>query len=59
MLAAKQTLSTAEAAKELGVSKPTLLRWIKEGKIPDANRDRRGWRVFTREDIERIRKEAC
>jgi excisionase family DNA binding protein len=58
-LAAKQKLTTAEAAKELGVSKPTLLRWIKNGKVPDVARDRRNWRVFTLEDVERIRMEAC
>lgn len=51
------TLTTAEAARELGVSKTTLLRWFKEEKIRDVSRDRRGWRVFNRRDVESIRKD--
>jgi excisionase family DNA binding protein len=50
-------LNTQEAARELGVSKSTLLRWIKGGKIADAKRDRHSWRVFTKEDIRRIREQ--
>jgi len=50
-------LSTAAAAKELGVSKATLLRWIREGKTLDVRRDRHNWRVFTTADIRRIRKD--
>ena len=42
-----ERLSTQEAARELGVSKATLLRWIKDGKITDVKRDRNNWRVFT------------
>jgi excisionase family DNA binding protein len=50
-------LSTQEAARELGISKPTLLRWIKDGKITDVKRDRNNWRVFTADDIRRIREQ--
>jgi excisionase family DNA binding protein len=49
---------TAEAAKQAGVSKATLLRWLKDGKIPEAARDVRGWRVFTKEEVENIRQYA-
>lgn len=49
-------LNTHEAAQELGVSKATLLRWIRDGKITDVKRDRNNWRVFTAEDIRRIRE---
>jgi len=52
----EQTYSTDEAAKELGLSKSTLLRWFREGRISDVKRDRNNWRVFTTADIERIRK---
>jgi len=52
----ERTCSTDEAAKELGLSKSTLLRWFREGRIPDVKRDRNNWRVFTTADIERIRK---
>jgi DNA-binding transcriptional MerR regulator len=50
-------LNTASAAKELGVSKTTLLRWFREGRTTDVGRDRNGWRVFTAADIRRIRKD--
>lgn len=50
-------LHTHEAARELGISKPTLLRWIKDGKITDVKRDRNNWRVFTADDIRRIREQ--
>ena len=50
---------TAEACKIAGISRSTLLRWFKNGTLKDvARRDRRGWRLFTRADIEKIRNEA-
>ena len=47
--------STGEAAKHIGVSKNTLLRWLDEGLAEDVERDWRGWRVWRVEDIERIK----
>ncbi len=49
---------TAEAAKKAGISKATLLRWLKDGKIPEVARDVRGWRVFTEKEVENIREYA-
>lgn len=49
-------LNTAAAARKIGVSKATLLRWFKQGKIAEVGRDRNGWRVFTATDVARIRK---
>lgn len=46
-----------EAAKLLGISKSTLLRWEKESLIKPAKRNYRNHRVYTKEDIERIRNE--
>ena len=46
---------TAEAARKAGISKATLLRWLKEGKIPEVARDIRGWRVFTEGEVEKIK----
>jgi excisionase family DNA binding protein len=48
-------LSTVEAAKRIGVSKSTLLRWLDEGLIDDVERDWRGWRIWRSHDIERIK----
>lgn len=46
--------SASETAKQLGIHRLTLLRWIREGKIPDAVRDRNGWRLFDANMIDRI-----
>jgi predicted site-specific integrase-resolvase len=56
---AAQHWHAADAAAEAGISKPTLLRWIKQGRVRDAAmRDRNGWRVFDRREVARIKKEA-
>ncbi|MBK5191511.1 MAG: MerR family transcriptional regulator [Methanosarcinales archaeon] len=50
---------TLEACKLAGISKATFFRWLREGVIEDmAIKDRRGWRLFTMEDIERIKNEV-
>ena len=43
----KETYSTSEVAAMAGVHRDTLLRWLRESKLPEPNRDRRGWRVFS------------
>jgi len=48
------TCQAHEAARIAGVSKNTLLRWLRQGKVPEVARDRNGWRVFSAEDVERI-----
>jgi len=50
---------TDEAARRIGCSRSTLLRWFREGRVADVGRDRRGWRVFTEQDIARIRRWAA
>lgn len=50
---------TAEACRIAGTSKNTFLRWVREGVIADvALRDRRGWRIFSRTDLDRLKAEA-
>lgn len=50
---------TSEACKRAGISKVTFLRWLKQGILKDVSyTDRRGWRLFTEEDITRIKAEA-
>jgi len=46
--------STAELANIVNISKDTLLRWIRTGKIPEPARDTNNFRVFTRSDLEAI-----
>jgi excisionase family DNA binding protein len=51
--------SSQETAQAAGISKPTLLRWIKNKRIPDAvKRDRNGWRLFAEPEVQEIRKLA-
>ena len=49
-----EKFNTSQAAQKIGVNKSTLLRWLAQGKIPEVARDFRGWRIFTKEDIDRI-----
>ena len=50
---------TTEACDMVGVSRSTLLRWLRQGILEDSShRDRRGWRLFTQADIKRIEAEA-
>jgi len=40
--------------KRIDRNKTTLLRWESLGLIPKANRDSRGWRVYSYEEVEFI-----
>lgn len=51
--------SSGEAAARLRRHRLTLLRWIREGKIPEVRRDRLGRRLFTEGDIDLIKKFAA
>jgi excisionase family DNA binding protein len=49
--------TTAEACKLAGTNRDTLLRWIREKKFNDVEyRDRNGWRLFTEDDVIRLKK---
>ena len=49
---------TLEAYKKSGISRATLFRWLKEGILEKSHRDRRGWRLFTEDDLNKIQAEA-
>ena len=44
-------MSTAEVAAQVGVHRDTLLRWLRQGSVPEPQRDGRGWRVFSAADL--------
>ncbi len=50
----EETCTAHEAARVAGISKNTLLRWLRQGKVPEVARDRNGWRIFSPRDIETI-----
>jgi len=35
-------------------NKTTIIRWEEEGKIPKAKRDSRGWRCYSKQEIDHI-----
>jgi predicted site-specific integrase-resolvase len=50
---------TAEVCSLAGISRSTLFRWLRNGILDDVSqRDRRGWRLFTADDISRINDES-
>jgi excisionase family DNA binding protein len=58
-ISGQQYYRTAEACRIAGISKNTFLRWVHDGVFTDVlHRDRRGWRLFTEEDLQRLKKEV-
>lgn len=54
-----QYYRTNEACVMAGITKNTFLRWVANGSFPDVTyRDRRGWRLFTHEDLEKLKTEV-
>ena len=53
-----QLLRTKEVAKASGIHKDTLIRWLRKELVTEPRRDRNGWRVFTHEEAEAIRRYA-
>lgn len=50
---------TAEVCQMVGISKTTLFRWLKEDILSETvYRDRRGWRLFTKDEMETLKQEA-
>jgi excisionase family DNA binding protein len=55
----KTYFQIAEACEIAGTNRNTVLRWIRDGRFPDVKiRDRNGWRLFTEDDIERLKLEV-
>jgi len=49
--------STAETCQRVGISRATLFRWLRKGVLNKLRKDRRGWRIFTEDDLSRIQTE--
>ena len=46
----------SEACNAAGISRPTFLRWVRQGTFADVRRrDWRGWRLFSDEDVRRLK----
>lgn len=51
-------MTAAEVSQEMGVSRQTLWRWRRDGKIPAGHRFRDGKIVFTEREVNEIRIHA-
>ena len=50
---------TAEVCRIVGISRNTLFRWLKQGVLEKSERrDRRGWRLFTQNQIDKLKGEV-
>ncbi|UCG54609.1 MAG: MerR family transcriptional regulator [Dehalococcoidia bacterium] len=49
---------TAEICQEVEISRATLYRWLKMGLLAQSYKDRRGWRLFTKDDLDTLRQRA-
>jgi excisionase family DNA binding protein len=45
---------TAEMCNKAGISRATLYRWLKAGLLEKSYKDRRGWRLFTEDDLSKL-----
>jgi len=49
---------TIEVCREAQISRATIFRWLRKGIIAASYRDRRGWKLFDEDDLNRIKAEA-
>jgi len=50
---------TVEVCRIVGISRNTLFRWLKQGVLGEPeHRDRRGWRLFTQAQADKLKGEA-
>jgi hypothetical protein len=49
-------LTTLEVARELNVSKQTLLNWLYAGKVPEPPRNRNGYRLWSPARVSLVRQ---
>lgn len=49
-----ESYTTHEVAQMAEIHRDTLLRWLREGRIPEPGRDRNGWRSFTLDEAQNI-----
>jgi predicted site-specific integrase-resolvase len=45
---------TLEICQRVGISRPTLFRWLKKGIIEKSYKDRNGWRLFSKDNLNEI-----
>ena len=51
-----ERLTITDVAKKVGVTPKTIVRWEKAGRIRKPKRDWKGWRFYSDEDVEGIKR---
>jgi hypothetical protein len=54
----QQFYSATETCALIGISRATLQRWIQKGILIKIRRDRRGFRLFTEDDLNLLKAES-
>ena len=49
-------LTTLEVARQLGVSKQTLLNWLYAGRVPEPPRNKKGYRLWSTSRVTLVKK---
>ena len=49
-------MTITDVAERIGVTPKTIVRWEKSGKVNRPKRDWRGWRVYDKDDLKKIRE---
>jgi DNA-binding transcriptional MerR regulator len=49
-------LTITDIAARIGVTPKTLIRWEKAGKVALPKRDWRGWRIYDKADLKRLKE---
>lgn len=59
VIGGKTYYRTAEVCHIAGLSRSTFFRWLRQRSFEDVvHFDRRGWRLFTKEDLKRLKAEV-
>jgi len=48
-------MTITDIAQRIGVTPKTIVRWEKASKVSPAKRDWRGWRVYDKSDLRRLK----
>ena len=48
-------MSITDVAERIGVTPKTIVRWEKAGKVNRPKRDWRGWRVYDKNDLKKLK----
>jgi DNA-binding transcriptional MerR regulator len=49
-------MTITDVAQKIGVTPKTIVRWEKSGKVNRPKRDWRGWRVYNKVDLKKLKQ---